>query len=140
MIRRWAPGSRDGHHVRSPKSKRRKKPGAFMMFGAPSAGCSDVGARRDSQNETCVTVLTRAGARLGPDSRLNLRRTAREGFQMTSMQEVIDRINARLAALDRERREDPDWLTRLMLVGSRPLETPDVRASNDDYVAARESP
>jgi hypothetical protein len=56
------------------------------------------------------------------------------------MQEVIDRINARLAALERERREDPDWLTRLMLVGSRPLETPDVRASNDDYVAARESP
>ena len=52
---------------------------------------------------------------------------------MTSMQEVIDRIDARLAALERERQERPDWLTRLMLVGSRPLETPDVQASNEDY-------
>ncbi len=57
---------------------------------------------------------------------------------MTSMQEVIDRINARLAALERERHEDSDWLTRLMLVGSRPLEKPDVQASNDDCVTNRE--
>ena len=58
---------------------------------------------------------------------------------MTSMQEVIDRIDARLAALEKERQERPDWLTRLMLVGSRPLDTPDVQASNEDYAPPPEA-
>jgi len=38
---------------------------------------------------------------------------------MTSVQKMIEQINARLAALERETRDDPDWLTRLMLAGPR---------------------
>lgn len=34
---------------------------------------------------------------------------------MRSIQEVVKRIDARLAAIERQRRERPDWLTRLML-------------------------
>lgn len=41
---------------------------------------------------------------------------------MTSMKEMIEQINARLAALERSAREDPDWLTRLMLAGPRSAE------------------
>jgi hypothetical protein len=39
---------------------------------------------------------------------------------MTAMQQMIERINARLATLERETR-DPrhGWLTRLMLAGPR---------------------
>jgi hypothetical protein len=35
------------------------------------------------------------------------------------MQQMIERINARLAALERENRDRPGWLTRLMLAGPR---------------------
>ena len=47
---------------------------------------------------------------------------------MTSMQKVIERINARLDTLEREARDRQGWLTRLMLAGPRPSETVDVRA------------
>ena len=38
---------------------------------------------------------------------------------MTSMQKMIEEINTRLASLEREARDHPDWLTRLMLAGPR---------------------
>lgn len=38
---------------------------------------------------------------------------------MTSTQKMIEQINTRLAALEREARDHPDWLTRLMLAGPR---------------------
>jgi hypothetical protein len=41
---------------------------------------------------------------------------------MTSMQKMIEQINTRLAALEREARDHPDWLTRLMLAGPRAAE------------------
>ena len=47
---------------------------------------------------------------------------------MTSMQKMIERINARLDTLEREARDRQGWLTRLMLAGPRPEETEEVRA------------
>ena len=41
---------------------------------------------------------------------------------MSSMQKMIERINARLAALESESHDRPGWLTRLMLSDSLPLE------------------
>jgi hypothetical protein len=51
---------------------------------------------------------------------------------MNAIQQMIERINGRLATLDREARERPDWLTRLMLAGPRPEETRDAR-SDETY-------
>ena len=47
---------------------------------------------------------------------------------MTSMQKMIERINARLDTLEREAHDRQGWLTRLMLAGPRPEETVEVRA------------
>jgi hypothetical protein len=41
---------------------------------------------------------------------------------MSSMQKMIERINARLAVLESESRDRPGWLTRLMLSSTLPLE------------------
>ena len=38
---------------------------------------------------------------------------------MTSMEKMIEQINSRLAALEREAPDHADWLTRLMLAGPR---------------------
>jgi hypothetical protein len=46
---------------------------------------------------------------------------------MTSMQKMIEQINARLAALEREAHDHPDWLTRLMLAGPRSGEAVEAR-------------
>lgn len=47
---------------------------------------------------------------------------------MTSVQKMIERINARLDTLEREARDRQGWLTQLMLAGPRPEETVEVRA------------
>jgi hypothetical protein len=48
---------------------------------------------------------------------------------MSSMQKMIERINARLAALESDSRNRPGWLTRLMLSDSLPLESAEVAGS-----------
>lgn len=49
---------------------------------------------------------------------------------MTSMQRMIERINARLDTLERDARNRQGWLTRLMLAGPRSDDTADVRAES----------
>jgi hypothetical protein len=57
---------------------------------------------------------------------------------MTSMQKMIEQINARLAALEREARDHPDWLTRLMLAGPRAAEANET--ANEAHFATPEAP
>lgn len=47
--------------------------------------------------------------------------------KMNAIQQMIERINGRLAALERQTRERPDWLRGLMLEGSRTGSEPDPR-------------
>jgi hypothetical protein len=49
---------------------------------------------------------------------------------MTSMQKMIEEINTRLAELEREARDHPDWLTRLMLAGPRSGEAAEAGADH----------
>jgi hypothetical protein len=47
---------------------------------------------------------------------------------MNAIQQMIERINGRLAALERQTRERPDWLRGLMLAGPRSESESDPRA------------